>query len=335
VTTLSPAHSPIPVADSLDRLLQGCERREPWSTADGLSGSRFERVVVNGAPMVVKYISVDDDWIMRATGDLGRRQLTLLSCGALTALPACIDHAIVGCAPLATSNGHQGLALLLRDVSAALIPSGGEPIALDVHRQFMAHMAAFHAAYWGFRDHADLFPFAHHYVFLTPTMAALEAANAHADPVPLAVAAGWHRIDDRHPRDARRLRELMEDPWPLVAALRAGPQTLVHGDWKLGNLGRDGSRTILLDWDRTGAGSALLDLAWYLAVNCDRLPETKEEAIGAYRAALESAGIETGSWWDAQLAAALSGAFLQLCWDKAEDDAEFGWWSDRLAEWLP
>jgi aminoglycoside phosphotransferase (APT) family kinase protein len=127
----------------------------------------------------------------------------------------------------------------------------------------------------------------------------------------------------------------MEDPWPLVAALRAGPQTLVHGDWKLGNLGRDGSRTILLDWDRTGAGSALLDLAWYLAVNCDRLPETKEEAIGAYRAALESAGIETGSWWDAQLAAALSGAFLQLCWDKAEDDAEFGWWSDRLAEWLP
>src|SRR4029077_9009553 len=229
----------------------------------------------------------------------------------------------------------RGLALLLRDVSTALIPSGSEPIELDVHRQFIEHMAAFHAAYWGFRDHADLFPFAHHYVFLTPTMAALEAATTHADPVPLAVASGWQRIDDRHPGDARRLRALVEDPWPLVTALRAGPQTLVHGDWKLGNLGSDGSRTILLDWDRTGEGSALVDLAWYLAVNCDRLPETKEDAIGAYRAALESAGVETGSWWDAQLAAALSGAFLQLCWDKAEDAGEFGWWSDRLAEWLP
>ena len=152
MNALSPAHTPIPVADSLDELLQGCERREPWSTADGLSGSRFERVVVDGAPMVVKYISVDDDWIMRATGDLGRRQLTLLSSGVLTALPAYIDHAIVGCAPLGTSNGHQGLALLLRDVSTALVPSGSEPIALDVHRQFIEHMAAFHAAYWGFRD---------------------------------------------------------------------------------------------------------------------------------------------------------------------------------------
>jgi hypothetical protein len=335
VTALMPAHSAIPVAGSLDLLLQGCERREPWSTADGLSGSRFERVVIDGTPMVVKYISVDDDWIMRATGDLGRRQLALLSSGVLTALPACIDHAIVGCAPLATGNGHQGLALLLRDVSTALIPSGNDPISLDAHRQFIEHMAALHAAYWGFHDHAGLFPFAHHYVFLTPAMAALEAATPHADPVPLAVAAGWRLIDERHPLEARRLRALTEDPWPLVTALLAGPHTLIHGDWKLGNLGRDGSRTILLDWDRTGEGSPLVDLAWYLAVNCARLPETKEDTIGAYRAALESAGIETGSWWDAQLAAALTGAFLQLCWDKAEDDAEFGWWSHRLAHWLP
>jgi hypothetical protein len=196
-------------------------------------------------------------------------------------------------------------------------------------------MAALHAAYWGFRDHAGLFPFAHHYVFLTPAMAALEAATHRAGPVPLAVAAGWRIIDERHPLEARRLRALTEDPWPLVTALLAGPQTLIHGDWKLGNLGRDGSRTILLDWDRTGEGSPLVDLAWYLAVNCARLPETKEDTIGAYRAALESAGIDTGSWWDAQLAAALTGAFLQLCWDKAGDDAEFEWWSHRLAHWLP
>ena len=216
-------------------------------------------------------------------------------------------------------------------MSTALIPSGSEPISLDTHRQFIEHMAALHAAYWGFRDHAGLFPFAHHYVFLTPAMAALEAATPHTDPVPPAVAAGWRLIDERHPLEARRLRALTEDPWLLVTALLAGPHTLLHGDWKLGNLGRDGSRTILLDWDRTGEGSPLVDLAWYVAVNCARLPETKEDTIGAYRAALESAGIETGSWWDAQLAAALTGAFLQLCWDKAEDDAEFGWWTDRLA----
>ncbi len=108
MTALMRAQRAIPVAESLELLLQGCERREPWSTADGLSGSRFERVVIDGTPMVVKYISVDDDWIMRATGDLGRRQLTLLSSGVLTALPACIDHAIVGCAPLAYRQWASG-----------------------------------------------------------------------------------------------------------------------------------------------------------------------------------------------------------------------------------
>ena len=131
------------------------------------------------------------------------------------------------------------------------------------------------------------------------------------------------------------LRALADDPWPLVAALQAGPQTLIHGDWKLGNLGREGSRTILLDWDRTGEGAPLIDLAWYLAVNCDRLPETKDDAIDAYRAALESAGIATTPWWDDQLAAALAGAFLQLGWSKTGDAREFGWWSERLAAWNP
>ena len=92
MTALTPAGRTVAVAESVDVLLQGCERREPWRTADALSGSRFERVVIDGAPHVVKYISVEDDWIMRATGDLGRRQLNLLASdvlAALRSLPGC------------------------------------------------------------------------------------------------------------------------------------------------------------------------------------------------------------------------------------------------------
>ena len=78
-----------------------------------------------------------------------------------------------------------------------------------------------------------------------------------------------------------------------------------------------------------------MDLAWYLAVNCDRLPETKEDVIGAYREALETARVSsTAPWWDEQsAAAALAGAFLQLGWSKTGDAVEFGWWSERLAAW--
>jgi Phosphotransferase enzyme family len=335
VSAVRQADGTIPVADTLERLLQGCERREPWKTTDSLSGSRFERMVMDGVPLVLKYISVDDDWIMRASGDLGGRQLALLSSGVLAELPPSIDHTIVGCAPFTSRHGHQGIALLMRDVFDALVPSGGEPIALSLHRGFIEDMVSLHAAYWGFRDTAGLFPLPHHYVILTPTMTELEAATPRGDPVPRAVADGWRRLDEQYPADALRLRKLASDPWPLVVALRDGPQTLIHGDWKLGNLGSDGARTILLDWDRTGEGPPLIDLAWYLAVNCDRLPETKEATIDAYRAALESAGISTASWWDAQLDAALAGAFLQLGWSKTEDAGEFGWWSERLAAWTP
>jgi hypothetical protein len=322
------------VEPSVDSLLMGATARIAWKAADSLSGSRFERVTIDGERYIVKYISVDDDWIMRATGDLHCRLLTLLASSVLDTLPDTIDHTVVACAPYTSKLGRRSAALLMRDVSGDLVPHGSTPIEPALHRRFLQHMAQMHAAYLGFRDPAGLFPLAHHYVFLTPAMAELEAGAARDDPVPPAVRDGWRSMDQRHPRQALALRELASDPAPLLAALRAGPTTLLHGDWKLGNLGASGARTILLDWDRCGEGPPLVDLAWYLAVNCDRLPESKEDAIAAYRGCLESAGVSTFPWWDGQLRAALAGAFLQLGWSKSGDAAEFGWWSDRLDEAL-
>jgi Phosphotransferase enzyme family len=322
-------------APSVEQMLAGATHRETWKNSDSLSGSRLERAVIDGRRFVVKYVCVDDDWIMRATGDLHCRQLTLLTSGVLDRLPPVIDHAIVACAPYTSTSGHRCAALLMRDVSDAMVPAGGEPITLDAHRRFLEHMARMHAAYFGFDAGGDMFPLAHHYVFLTPTMAALESAAGRTDPIPPALAQGWRVLDAHHPRQARVLLELAHDPAPLLAVLGAGPMTLVHGDWKLGNLGSGPGATILLDWDRCGSAPPLVDLAWYLAVNCDRLPETKEDAIAAYRASLQANGVETSAWWNDQLRAALVGAFLQLGWNKDHDDVEFGWWADRLDEALP
>jgi hypothetical protein len=327
----------VSVRPTVAELLADADVREPWKTADSLSGSHFERVTIHGEHFVVKYVCVDDDWILRATGDLHCRQLELFGSTLLHRLPEEIDHAVVACAPFTSLRGRRGAALLMREVGSWLVPPGSTPIPLEAQRLFIAHMASMHATYWGFRDDLDLFPLAHHYVFLTPTMARLELAAGGHDPVPLAVAAGWRELAARHPAEARLLGGLADDPSPLLAALGRGPTTLIHGDWKLGNLGgHPDGRTILLDWDRCGAGPPLVDLAWYLAVNCDRLPEAKEATIARYRAALEGSGISTSDWWDEQLAAALVGAFLQLGWSKTADRSEFEWWAERAAEsgWL-
>lgn len=318
---------------SLDELLAELDTREPFKTSDSLSGSRFERVRYQGEPMILKYVSIDDDWIMRGTGDLDCRALRFFSSKLVDLVPEHIDHATVAVAPNLSHRGHRGAALLQRDLSAMLVPPGGSRIDLEQHLRFLDHMAELHAAFWGWRDDVGLIPLAHHYTFLTPTMADLEAGVRGIDPVPRAVAEGWQALDLAAPRIAAMLHQLARDPWPLVAALSATPQTLVHADWKLGNLGEhpDG-RTILLDWDRMGAAPATFDLAWYLAVNCDRLPHSKEATIAAYRAALERRGVDTSAWWTHQLALTLLGAGLQLGWSKVGDGTELGWWQDRIAE---
>jgi thiamine kinase-like enzyme len=99
----------------------------------------------------------------------------------------------------------------------------------------------------------------------------------------------------------------------------------------MGNLGRhlDG-RTILIDWAYLGAGPATWELAWYLALNRARLPETKEQTIERYREALDAAGIDTDGWFDRQLALSMLGMMCLIGWEKALGDAdEIEWWQER------
>jgi hypothetical protein len=318
---------------SVEALLADYGERRPFGTADSLSGSRFEAVEGQGERLIVKYVSLDDDWIMRATGDIDCRALRLFASGILDRLPSDIDHATLALAPLRSRSGHRGAAILMRDVADLLVPEGDTRVSLETHARFIEHMAAMHAAYWDFTDEHELFPLAHHYTLLTPTMAALEAERGSGDGVPPAVSAGWRALRHAAPAAAPTLDALAADPGPLVLALQRTPMTLVHADWKFGNLGehRDG-RTVLLDWDRCGAAPPTIDIAWYCAVNCDRMPETKEAAIARYRSALEHRGVTTRGWWDAQLGLALLGGALQLAWSKTEDAQELGWWADRVVE---
>lgn len=321
------------VFPSLDALLAEVTSRQPFLTSDSKSGSSFERVRYQGEPMILKYISLDDDWIMRGTGDVDCRAARFLSSPMAERLPASIDHATVAVAPTVSRHGHRGAVLLLHDVATLLVPPGDTCINLDQHSRFIDHMAELHATFWGQRGDIELMPMAHHYTFLTPLMADLESGRGGDDPVPRAVAAGWRALDTAAPAVASALRALARDPGPLVEALRTTPHTFVHGDWKLGNLGEhlDG-RTILLDWDRVGMAPATIDLGLYLAVNCKRLPQSKEATVAAYRSALEARDIDTSAWWDRQLSLTLLGAALQLGWDKAADPDELGWWGDRIIE---
>jgi hypothetical protein len=212
-------------------------------------------------------------------------------------------------------------------------------VPLAHHEEFLEHMAEMHAAFWGWRDDLGVQPMDKRLAMFAPRTIAPEL-EVEDVPVPIRVAdEGWRLLPDVAPEMARIVVPFHDDATALIAALATTPATFLHGDWKMGNLGRhpDG-RTILLDWAYPGAGPACWDLLWYLALNRARLPQSKEQSIDGYRAALESFGIDTGPWWDRQLGLTQVAIMVVFGWEKAVGDpAELDWWQQRVvdgARWL-
>ena len=200
----------------LDDLLAHATTREPWVPEDTKSGARFERVVIGEGRYVLKYQDPRDDWLMRATGDPGDRYVRLWEHGLLGRLPAELDAAVVAC----KFDGTVGM-VLLRDVSSQLLPPG-TPFSRSQHDRFLDHMAAMHAAFWGWRDDAGLTSLATRYLMYSPAVARAEATLGSRAMVPKVMAQGWARLAEVSPRVAGIVLPLLDDPTPLVAALEEG-----------------------------------------------------------------------------------------------------------------
>ena len=318
------------MATSLEQLLAGATERRPMVPADTKSGARFEWVSLGGERYLLKYQDNRDDWLMRATGDRGVRFVRLWEHGLLDVVPDVIDHAVVG----AALDGTVG-AILQRDVTTGLLPTD-EAFPLERHQQFLDHMAALHARFWGWRDDIGLTPLTTRYLVFSPIVSQTEAAIGSGAIVPRVMGDGWARLAALSPAVASIVLGLLADPTPLVDALNILPHTFVHGDWKAGNLGAhpDG-RTILLDWGEVpGEAVPTADLAWYLALNAALLPETKDETIVSYRRALERHGVDTEGWFDVAVDLELLGAMLQFGWEKGlgGPGPELAWWERRVMQ---
>jgi hypothetical protein len=325
---------------SVTELIAGATARVAVTEGAGKSGARLERLVIGGQPYVLKHLDLAQDWTMRASGCLRGAPLLAWERGLLARLPGCFNQPIVGVCRVGGGGGAPagGCAVLMRDVSPWLVPVTDEPISLDQHLRFLRHMAALHAAFWGCGSECEVVPVMHRYLELSPWLAIAEAFVGSGHLVPRLVGEGWPRLAEVAPAAAAIVTPLARDPGPLVEALAGTPQTFVHSNWKLDNLGTDDDgRTVVLDWEQPGRGAPLSDLAWYLAINCRRLPHSKEAAIAAYRLALEEHGISTEAWWDRQLALCLLGALVQFGWEKALGgyDEELAWWETQAVRAAP
>ena len=318
------------VARSLDELLAGATSRERLKSVDSKSGADFERVVIDGTSYVVKHFTTPD-WLAEGSRDTSCRSVTLFEDGVYDAVEDIIDSTVLGAARLGVAGWPA--AMLMRDASEDFIPVDAA-VETETHRALLDAMAALHARFWENPPGTTYMPLAVNYEFLSPRRAVVEREMAgDRSEVLRAVGPGWAQVATEVPSTWADIAELLDDPAPLVAALGRGPATFLHGDWKMGNLGRrsDG-RVVLVDWDRPMAASPTVDLGWYVAVNVDRLPESKDATLQTYRQALERHGVMADSWWDEQVELGLLGAFLQLGWSKAGQLEELSWWADVVEQ---
>jgi hypothetical protein len=167
--------------------------------------------------------------------------------------------------------------------------------------------------------------------------ATARAERAGTDLLPKQFEHAWEAFAEIVAPDvAGAVLAAAEDPGPLAAALREahGGATLVHGDLRDDNLGFDGERVVLIDWDMATAGTPTVDFAWYLAQDAWRIDATHDELEADHRAAHPGLG---GREVDLGM---LSG-LVQYGWLLAHsarvhpDPAETAWGRAELAWWVP
>lgn len=321
---------------SVEDLLARASSRVEVHPGDARTGSVFEQVEIDGDRYFVKRLSPASDWIMRVTGDHVHRPYLVWNSGIMDRTPECIDHTVVAMG-VAGDGDEAELTMVMRDVAPFLVPEGDDIVPESQHVGFVEHLAALSAAFWGWEDDSGLLSTMQERVrFFAPDNIAAELMVRDV-PGPIAAAdTGWRDLTDLSPLLSSVARALHAEPALVTEPLGETPTTFLHGDWKMGNLGThpDG-RTILLDWAYPGSGPACWDLCWYLALNRARLPEPKEAACERFRAALESCGVGTDSWWDAQLDLCMVAIMAAFGWEKALSDAdELRWWESRVGEAL-
>jgi aminoglycoside phosphotransferase (APT) family kinase protein len=290
----------------------------------GFSGATITRLVRDGgASFVLKRMSIERDWIMRATEDVACREAAFAS--ARLNLGKRITTPAIGVA----QDGAE-FALLMHDITSHLLPQG--LVTADQLDAIIAGMAELHRVpaalggmpWCGLRERLML---------LTPKTARI--AEAYGAPVAGDIAEGW-RLFERHASARARaiISSLMDDPRPLIAALVGLPSRFLHGDLKFDNIGLDGEgRMWLIDWAMTLVAPAAVELGWFLAINSRRLPDgvSLDDVMAAY---VDASGISGEERARHDALTAVCGLLLRG-WRKALDaeagePEELRWWCERV-----
>jgi aminoglycoside phosphotransferase (APT) family kinase protein len=296
----------------------------------GNSGAALLRVRRDdGTAFVLKRVTAGGaDWLARATADQGRTA-QLHQSGAFDRMPRSIGHGIVA---VERSDGAAWIAM--RDLHALLLPPDAR-LSREQSRRILTAAAELHRA---FRDRVPTGAASLRDRIGMSSPAVADAERGQPDLLPKQFEQGWDAFAELVPADiGDTVLDLTRRPDALAdALLRAhGASTLIHGDLRGDNLGFDGDRLVLIDWDLATAGTPTTEFAWYLAHSARRIDATHDQIESDHRAAQKDALAEP------ECELGLLSGLIQYGWRIAHsarvhpDPAETAWGRRELEWWVP
>ena len=185
--------------------------------------------------------------------------------------------------------------LLLEDLAPARVGDWVEGVSLEEAELALRSLARLHAAWWATEATAE------------PELAQLMDNPQEAqDLVERLYQQAWLQFLGRAPceipGDVRQFGERLAGRIAAAEAmLDHSPWTLVHGDFRLGNIlfgARHGEPACwVIDWEDIALWSGMLDVAWFLG-GCLRVEESDEEEglLRRYHQALTREGVAGYPW---------------------------------------
>lgn len=286
----------------------------------------------DGERLIAKQLRPGGDWLGRALGG-GPRSAELWRDGVLARLPEQLDPAVID-----AFEADGSWWLVMRDASASLL--GDERrLSREESRGVLALAASMHERFRGERIPALATAAARLGVAGAP-IAAAEADGQ--DLLPKQFPAAWDAFAAAAPEPiGEAVRRLADDPTPLAGLLERAGTTMIHGDLRDDNLGLEGDRVVLLDWDMATAATPAVEFAWYLCHDAWRIDAGHDEIVADFRAAA-GAAVD-----DDDMALGLVAGLVMYGYifghsalvhpdpaERAWGESELAWWTPRVAEAL-
>lgn len=227
----------------------------------GVAGSSLHYVQTDAVQLVIKRMVLKNDYGMLATRDHVCRSVTLWQYGILDEMLPHIDHKIIACA----YDGTDGWALLMEDLTGKVFELDNI-LQHDQSLLFLDKLAYVHATFWNdarLNDPALGICTMPQLIEMYSPTTATQFADTNVGPLPEWFKVGWETLPTLLPSDVyKAVRQLIDNPKPLLDAIARYPHTLLHMDYRPGNLAY-ADVPVALDWQLATVGLMTADIGWY------------------------------------------------------------------------